>query len=131
MIFLDSDIITYYFQANKRIKERLDSAILDDELICTTVINAYEVLKGLRWKDPKNMQSQVVYFLNNIIIQYIDNEVVNLAANIYADLRKKGISIGDSDILIAAIVIANKGTLVTNNTKHFENIEQLKVVNWV
>ena len=131
MIFLDSDIITFYFQANRLIKEKLDSAILDDELICTTVINAYEVLKGLRWKDPKNMQTQVIYFLNNIIIQYIDNETVNIAANIYANLRKKGISIGDSDILIAAIVMANNGTLVTNNTKHFECIEQLKVVNWM
>ena len=37
--------------------------------------------------------------------------------------------IRNSDILIAAIVIANNGTLVTNNTKHFVNIEQLKVVN--
>ena len=131
MIFLDSDIITYYFQANRLIKEKLDTAILDDELICTTVINAYEVLKGLKWKDPKNMESQVIYFLNNVIIQYIDNEIVNIAADIYADLRRNGITIGDSDILIAAIVIANDGVLVTNNTKHFENIKQLKVVNWV
>jgi len=131
LIFLDSDIITYYFQANRLIKEKLDTAILDDELICTTVINAYEVLKGLKWKDPKNMESQVIYFLNNVIIQYIDNEIVNIAADIYADLRRNGITIGDSDILIAAIVIANDGVLVTNNTKHFENIKQLKVVNWV
>jgi predicted nucleic acid-binding protein len=35
------------------------------------------------------------------------------------------------DIMIAAIVTKNNGTLVSNNTKHYEDIEQLKLVNWV
>jgi len=61
----------------------------------------------------------------------LDAHAINIATEIYADLRKRGITIGDVDIFIAAIVIANNGTLITNNTKHFENIEQLKVANWI
>jgi len=61
----------------------------------------------------------------------IDDLVIEIASDIYADLRKNGITIDEGDILIAAIVIANNGTLVTNNTKHFGNIKQLKVVSWV
>jgi predicted nucleic acid-binding protein len=48
MIFLDTNIISYYFNANNEVKEKLMEAIDDDEEICTTVINIYEILKGFR-----------------------------------------------------------------------------------
>jgi tRNA(fMet)-specific endonuclease VapC len=50
---------------------------------------------------------------------------------LYSSLRKSGKTIGDADILIAAIVIKNNGTLVSNNTKHYEAIEELKLINWI
>jgi len=49
---------------------------------------------------------------------------------LYSNLRKAGKTIGDADILIAAIVIKNEGTLVSSNTKHYQNIKQLKLINW-
>jgi predicted nucleic acid-binding protein len=61
----------------------------------------------------------------------IDDDVINIASDLYAQLRKKGVTIGDADIFIAAIVIKNKGILVTNNIKHYENIEQLNLINWL
>lgn len=42
----------------------------------------------------------------------------------------KGIRIEDMDLLIAATPIYNELTLVTNNTKHFENVPNLKIENW-
>ncbi|GMO25432.1 MAG: hypothetical protein Ta2F_00700 [Termitinemataceae bacterium] len=54
-----------------------------------------------------------------------------IAANIYAELRKIGITIGDADILIASTVIANNSILVTNNVNHYKNIKSLKLENWV
>jgi predicted nucleic acid-binding protein len=36
----------------------------------------------------------------------------------------------DADILIAAFCVAHEYALVTNNTKHFKDIKNLKVVNW-
>jgi tRNA(fMet)-specific endonuclease VapC len=46
MIFLDTNIISYYFNANIKIKEKLLETIDNGENICTTVINTYEILKG-------------------------------------------------------------------------------------
>jgi predicted nucleic acid-binding protein len=34
-------------------------------------------------------------------------------------------------VFIAAIVIKNNGTLISNNTKHYEYIEQLNLINWL
>jgi predicted nucleic acid-binding protein len=51
MIFLDTNIISYYFNANNKVKEKLMEAVDGDEEICTTVINIYEILKGFRWRN--------------------------------------------------------------------------------
>jgi predicted nucleic acid-binding protein len=45
MIFLDTDIISYFLAANIKIKEKILEIIDRDEKICTTVINIYEILK--------------------------------------------------------------------------------------
>lgn len=70
-------------------------------------------------------------FLETVPVFTIDDDVTKLAADIYADLRKKGKITGDADILIAAIIIKNNGKFVTNNMEHFVNIGELNLVNWL
>jgi tRNA(fMet)-specific endonuclease VapC len=131
MIFLDTNIISYYFNANIKIKEKILEIIDNDENICTTVINVYEILKGFRWKNNIKKEKQFKDFLEDVTVFSIDNDVIDIASGLYSDLRKNGKTIGDADILIAAIVIKNEGTLVSNNTKHYEDINQLKLLNWI
>ena len=119
MIFLDSDILSYYFSGNEK------------DQIALTIINVYEVLKGFRWR--KNSKKEILFtnFLETVSVFKIDNDVIKLAADIYAELRGNGKTIGDADILIAAIIIKNNGKFVTNNTEHFVNIRELTLVNWL
>jgi tRNA(fMet)-specific endonuclease VapC len=131
VIFLDTDIISYYFNANTRIKEKILEVIDGGEDICVTVINIYEILKGFKWKNNKKKEEQFNKFLENTVISTIDNEVINIASSVYAGLRKTGTTIGDADILIAAIVMKNKGVLVSNNVRHYEGIKGLNLVNWL
>jgi tRNA(fMet)-specific endonuclease VapC len=56
--------------------------------------------------------------------------VADIAAEIYADMRKTGQPMDDIDLLIAGTAIANGLILVTHNRKHFERIVQLEVENW-
>ena len=46
------------------------------------------------------------------------------------DLKCAGTPIGNNDMLIAAIALANQAILVTNNTKEFERVEGLSLENW-
>jgi tRNA(fMet)-specific endonuclease VapC len=131
MIFLDTNIISYFFNANTRIKEKILETIDNNENICTTVINIYEILKGFRWKNNKSKENQFKEFLDDVLVFTIDDDVINIASDLYSNLRKSGKTIGDADILIASIVIRNNGILVSNNAKHFEGIEQLKLINWI
>jgi tRNA(fMet)-specific endonuclease VapC len=51
-------------------------------------------------------------------------------ATIKSYLQKSGKIVGDFDIMIAAIALANNLTLVTNNIKDFANIKDLKLEDW-
>ncbi|GHU53286.1 hypothetical protein FACS1894200_13840 [Spirochaetia bacterium] len=61
----------------------------------------------------------------------MDTGTAEIAARIYADLKKRGLLIEDADILIAAFCIQNDYILVTNNSKHFKNIGNLNSINWM
>ncbi|AEF80247.1 type II toxin-antitoxin system VapC family toxin [Leadbettera azotonutricia] len=131
MIFLDTDTISYYFAGNNKIKEKIIETMDTGEQICLTAINVYEVLKGLKWRNNKNKEEQFNEFLQNIRVYTLDDGSISNAADIYADLRRNGITIGDADILIAGIVINNNGTLITNNTQHYQGIKKLRLKNWI
>ncbi|HUG97130.1 MAG TPA: type II toxin-antitoxin system VapC family toxin, partial [Nitrososphaera sp.] len=61
--------------------------------------------------------------------------VLNLdyeSARIWGELaeRTKSNSIGELDLFIASIAIANKQTLLTRNIKHYERVSDLTVESW-
>jgi len=56
--------------------------------------------------------------------------IFDKAAEIYANLRKKGRFIEDADILIASIAKTKKLILVTNDTD-FQRVQGLKIENWL
>ena len=45
-------------------------------------------------------------------------------------LEKTGSRLDDFDLIIGAVSLAYNLTLVTNNEKHFQRIEGLKLANW-
>ena len=47
-----------------------------------------------------------------------------------AGLEKAGTPLDDSDQILAACALANDLVPVTNNVKHFERIEGLRLTNW-
>ena len=50
---------------------------------------------------------------------------------IRAELERRGEPIGPYDIQLAAQALGRNYTFVTNNTKEFERIKNLKLKNWV
>lgn len=129
MIFLDTDILSYFLAGNVIIRDKIFEAMKNDS-ICLTSINVYEILKGFKYRGNISIEQYFNDFLENIIVFSLDDNSIQKAAGIYADLRKRGITIGDADILIASIIIVNDGLFVTNNIKHYHNINGLIVENW-
>ena len=130
MIFLDTDILSYFLSGNSTVINKINEAITHGHEICLTCINVYEVLKGLKHRGNKNKEQDFHKFLMNVTISYLEDADIQKAADIYAALRKKGVTIGDADILIASIVIITGGKFITNNLKHYSNIDDLVMENW-
>lgn len=62
-------------------------------------------------------------------IDTINREILEIASELFSDLQKRGLTIGDNDILIGAYCHYHDLTLVTNNEQHFKYITNLKFIN--
>ena len=127
---IDTDTLSYFFRNNPAVVEKLDKYLKEYGFINLSVITYYEVLNGLYFKDAKKQMKKFEDFVKLNQVLPLTEEVAKKAAEIYAKLRKKGKTIGHNDILIASTAMVNNMTLITNNEKHFKNIEDLDIDNW-
>ena len=127
---LDTNIITYYLKGNEKIWDKVDEAA-ENENIIIPPFAYFEIKKWLLAVNSKNKLEAFDKLFENYGIDVIDKETLDLSLSLYLKLRKKGIIVDDGDLLIAAYCIQNSYILITNNTKHFEHIENLRTENWI
>ena len=70
-------------------------------------------------------------FLTLIGIKYFEENAAKEFGMIKKDLKDRNCLIGPFDMLIGAHAKSLGMTLVTNNTKEFERIKDLKIENWL
>jgi tRNA(fMet)-specific endonuclease VapC len=70
-------------------------------------------------------------FLQPLQVVAFDDACTLVYADIRSKLEAQGQKIGPNDLLIAATVAANNGTLVTNNLREFSRIDNLQLETWV
>jgi tRNA(fMet)-specific endonuclease VapC len=112
----------------------LDSKIrtIPNELLCISVITRYELLFGIELKpDATKLKALVANFLQRVTTVPFENQAAASFAAISALLRKEGIGMGTMDAMIASHALSINATVVTNNTKHFEIVPNLKIENWL
>lgn len=99
--------------------------------ICISSITVAELKYGV-YKSQNQQQNNnaLIQFLLPLEIIHFDEKAAEIYGQIRTDLEKKGQVIGSMDMLIAAQTLALDLTLVTNNTKEFARIPNLKLENW-
>ncbi len=128
---IDTDTLSFFFRNNPEVVAKLNKYLQDYGFINISVVTYYEVLNGLYFKDAKRQLAKFEQFVKLNEVLPLTDEVAQKAAEIYADLRKKGQSIGHNDTLIAGTAIVNDMVLITNNTHHFQRVEGLELNNWL
>ena len=127
---LDSNIISGILKDNETVCSKHDS-VLQRRIPCIIPIMVhYEVLRGLEANDAKKQLGIFQEFCETVLIPELTLDDTVAAAKIYAYRKNRGLPVGDADILIAAQCVARGYTLVTNNTKHFEGIDDLLLEDW-
>jgi tRNA(fMet)-specific endonuclease VapC len=70
-------------------------------------------------------------FVESFQVVAFDGNAAKEYARIRALLESRGEPIGANDYLVAAIVAAEKGILVTGNSREFKKVPGLKLENWL
>jgi tRNA(fMet)-specific endonuclease VapC len=96
-----------------------------------SMVTVYELFCGLaQAQDPPKERQKVERFVSAILQMPLDRGGAEAAANIRAELERKGLPIGPYDLLIAGQARANGLTLVTNNVGEFQRVSGLKIESW-
>ena len=131
MYFLDTNTCIYFLKGTYRsIYERLISK-KPEEIKIPSLVKA-ELLLGVEKSDQKERNLEVYSrFLQPFETVGFDDSAAESYTKIRAELEKKGKIIGPNDLIIAATVLARKGTLITHNTKEFKQVAGLSLEDWV
>jgi tRNA(fMet)-specific endonuclease VapC len=128
---LDTDIVIYWLR-NKY--PRIDKKIkkINEKRIFISSITVAELYFGAYNSTRKDENKLLIdELLEKINIIYFDENAADCFGEIKSLSKTQGKIIGDSDLFIAASAISNNLVLVTNNERHFDRIENLKVENWI
>ncbi|MEK6336419.1 MAG: type II toxin-antitoxin system VapC family toxin [Acidobacteriota bacterium] len=128
---LDTDILSLLMRKNAVVLAEASAYLSEHHQFTISIITRYEILRGLKAKAALRQAERFEDFCATNKILSIDDTVILQAADIYADLYKRGELIADADILIAASALANGCGIVTNNEAHFRRIVGLQVDNWL
>jgi predicted nucleic acid-binding protein len=124
---VDTDWIIDHFNGRKDVTERLKEYA--KEGLATSIITVAELYEGVFGsKDFKKALKGLETFLNGITIVNIDTETCKIFGEKRHRLRKTGNMIGDFDLLIASICLRHNLTLLTNNRRHYERIDNLQII---
>ena len=127
---IDTNIVSMFLRGHPEVKARTLKYVSTLGPPFLSVITRYEILSGLAHRDAHRQLRRFQEFSQVCIVCPLTEDVVQTAARIYAQQRKKGKPIDDLDILIAATAMANGLVVVTRNRKHFDRIEGLAVEDW-
>jgi tRNA(fMet)-specific endonuclease VapC len=138
MIVLDTDTLTFFFRDHPRIVERMKQ--VQDE-IAITIITRIETLQG-RFQTLLKAADGIELQRGQQRLELAEQQLARIPKILAVDSRaaeefdrlrqnKKLKKIGRADLLIAAITLANRATLVTRNLKDFQPIPDLSVESWM
>jgi predicted nucleic acid-binding protein len=127
---LDTNIVSFDLKDNAIVKRNIDQRVDTNIKVLIPPFAYYEVKRGLVDANATRQLCLFEKLLRRCPVGPISQAVFEAAVDIYVGLKAKGRLCDENDIYIAAWCKTYDFTLVTNNTKHFENIVGLSLADW-
>lgn len=127
---LDTNICVYWLKGNEHIEQKVLSVGIDNIFVSFITVSElyYGAYKSERVDENLAMMRKLTDRINVIDS---DDAISKAFGNLKALLESAGLIIDDADMFIAACALVHGLTMVTNNTKHFKRIKELKLHNWI
>lgn len=127
---LDTNAVAAVLREDRAFIRRVAAAVDQRDEVTLNAISYFETKRGLVLPTFKRKLEIFGRFVGRFKTLPLDLVALDAAADIYADLRRKGTPLEDADLLVAGIALANDAVLVTRNFKHFERIDGLRLESW-
>ena len=127
---LDTNICIYVIKHKpEKVFQKLEN--IDPRDVCISSVTYAELVCGVeKSSDVERNRVALSLLLSNIEIVSFDVDAANAYGKIRADLESKGTPIGPLDTMIAGHAVSLGCTIVTNNTREFSRVNDLKIDNW-
>lgn len=124
---VDTDWIIDHLKGIEKVREKLKE-FRQYCGIAVSIFSLAELYEGIySSRDPIKDQRLLENLLTQFSVLGIDREICKVFGRERTNLRKKKQLIGDMDLLIASTALHHNLTILTNNLKHFERVEGLKI----
>lgn len=126
---LDTNIVAFLIRGRQEVIDKVLAVGIDNCHISEMTYG--ELLYGVACSSNPTKNSRALEsFVNGLDILPL-KEVWSTFAQCKCALRKIGRLVDDADILIGSTAIAYKMVMVTEKTRHFENMPGIKFENWI
>ncbi|MDR0872918.1 MAG: type II toxin-antitoxin system VapC family toxin [Prevotellaceae bacterium] len=126
---LDTNICIFYMRGKYELDKKLE--MIGFENCYISEITIAELKYGAECSNRVIENLQLIKEFSEEINVLPVFDTFDIYAKEKARLRKAGMLVDDFDLLIATSAIVNQLTLVTDNTKHFDRISNIKIENWI
>ena len=126
---LDTDTCSAWLRRPEQLGQRF---IQYGGNLSTSAVNLAElsVLAYLQ-NDPQRVLDRIKDLLLEVRVLPFDESCAEQYGRLRAELIRAGVGVSGPDLLIAATAMAHGLTVVTHNTKHFDKIPGLPIVDWL
>jgi tRNA(fMet)-specific endonuclease VapC len=128
---LDTNVLSYFIRGNHPALMRRMATAMYAQTIATSAVCRAEIRYGqvLMAANDKRHKPINIMLLELPALAWTA-DAADRYGQIRAQLRQQGAPCGEMDTMIAAHALAERLTLVTHNTRHFEQIDGLVLEDW-
>ncbi|NER37618.1 MAG: type II toxin-antitoxin system VapC family toxin [Oscillatoria sp. SIO1A7] len=129
---LDTNIVTAILKRNEKIQARLDRAYQNNRELFISGITYYEIKRGLLATNATRQLADFERLCRSYRVVSVLNEIEILerAATIHAELKRRGTPLEDADILIAATAIV-QGLILVSHDSDMLRVPGVTVEDWL
>jgi len=123
---VDTDWAVHWLHGNERIRQRMEE--LRGQGLALSAVSLAELWEGVHYsRDPLQSEHGLNDFLRRVSFVSIVEETCKLFGKERGRLCAAGKRVADFDLIIGVTARQHELTLLTNNRRHFENIEGLRI----
>ncbi|MEH2298232.1 MAG: type II toxin-antitoxin system VapC family toxin [Nostoc sp.] len=128
---LDTNIVSYILRRNATVGRKLRDANRSGQEVFISCITYYEVKRGLLYANATRQLAEFNQFSQKYEVLFLDDiEIIERAGEIHVALQRRGLTIQEQDILIAATAIA-RGFILVSNDSDFLRVQDINLENWL